>query len=354
MIDYDDEVSYGVDFFRVDGGSDHLYTFSPSSDTRPESSDNITLIKQVDQPQDTWRYDHKNYYPTSSYAGPTVQCGEDPGSASGTRVYPQGYTWMYDVERADNPGTGEFYLDWAIKDFRKQSRNYNLDLRLRMTMVNDFNVDEVSITRVIPQRISQNKGIDYFEKALIRRKGTNLDSLFTTVYEPYKSGNRYVTDIKNVTIEATGGAAEGKDDEAKALKVVLGDNRTDYVVYATNRDVIYTITDGDYSFEFAGFVGVWTVNAEGECTYKYLNDGTILGEGEKKIVTEEAAVTGTVVDFQKELSLDNWIDIEFDREMSEVEVEDLVDRMIIPERTAAGNSCYVIEGIEKTGAPLSS
>ena len=352
MIDYDDEVSYGVDFFRVDGGSDHLYTFSLAANTRPERSDNIKdkFVKQVDEPQDTWRYDHGNYYPKSSYAGPTVQFGEDPGTPTGTRVYPNGYTWMYDVERADNPEVSEFWLDWAIEDFRNFSRNPNLDLRLRMTMLNDFNVDEISLTSLLPQRNAKNAAIDHFEKVLIRRKGEELDSLFTTVYEPYKTGDRYVTDIEQVAIARTGGAEEGANDLAKAVKVTLGENRVDYVVYATNRDVIYTITDGDLSFEFAGFVGVWTVDAEGNNTYSYLNDGSILGEGENKVENAESAVTGKIVDFQKELSLDNWVDIEFDREMSEEEVQGLVDRMIIPDIDKAGNSNYLIEKITKTGA----
>ena len=348
MVDYDDEVSYGVDFFRVDGGSDHLWTFSPSANTRPEHSSNLTFVKQVDEPQDTWRYDHKNYYPTSSYAGPTVQFGEDPGGY-GNLKYPHGYTWMYDVERCDNPGTGEFWLDYEIKDFRNQSRNPNLDLRLRLTMLNDFDVDEVSLTSLIPQRIKANEMIDHFEKVLVRRKGNDIDSLFTTVYEPY-AGERYVTNIEQISIVRSGGAAENVTDVAKAVKVTVGDNRVDYIVYATNKDVIYTITDGDYSFEFAGFVGVWTVNAEGENTYSYIHDGSILGEGEKKITDAEATVTGKVVDFQKEFSLDNWIDIEFNREMSDEEVQNLVDRMILPEREGDGTSAYLIEGITKTGA----
>ena len=351
MVDYDDEISYGVDFFRVDGGNDHLYVFSPSANTRPKHSDNIAFIKQVDEPLDTWKED-RNYYMTSSYAGPTVQFGRDPlhdPDKYTTLVYPRGYTWHYDVERCDKPGTGEFWLDWAIEDFKGYSRNPSLDVRLRMTMVNDFDVDEISLTSLLPQRIKANSDIDHFEKVFVRRKGRRLDSLFTTVYEPYKEGDRYVTDIQKVSIARTGGAEAGKDDVAKAVKVVMGD-RIDYVVYATNRDVIYTITDGDYSFEFSGFVGVWTVNKEGENTYSYLHDGSTLGKGEQQIKNYQPAVTGTVVDFQKEFSLDNWIDVEFDYDMSEEAIADLADRMIIPERETAGTSAYLIEGIEKTGA----
>ncbi|MBR3848657.1 MAG: heparinase II/III family protein, partial [Oscillospiraceae bacterium] len=355
MVDYDDEVSYGVDFFRVDGGKDHVYTFSPNSNYRPEHSDNISFVKQVDDPQDDWIYDD-NHYPFSSYAGPDVQFGWDPytdmSKVEAPKKFPLGYTWMFNVERADNPGENEFWLDYAIDPFNKEpSRNANVDVRLRVTMLNDFDADEISLVSHKPQRVKENERIGDLEKFLIRRKGERLDSLFTTVYEPYKEGDRYVTDIQSetLTVEKIAGAGTDKD-VVKAVKVVLDDDRTDYIVYASNKNNTYRITDGEYSFEFSGFVGVWTVNGNGENIYSYLNDGTELGEGANKVENAEAVITGTVVDFQKELSLDNWIDVEFDRDLTEEEAEDLVDRMMNIERTTPGNSSYVIEGITMTDA----
>ncbi|MBR3847745.1 MAG: Ig-like domain-containing protein, partial [Oscillospiraceae bacterium] len=355
MIDYDDEVSYGVDFFRVVGGKDHAYTFGPLTNERPEHSDNLSFIKQVDDPQG-WVVDD-NHYPTSSYAGPTVQFGWDPGTdrnnLSAPLHYPKGYTWMFNVERCDNPGEKEFWLDWQIEDFRNGARNSNLDVRLRLTMVNDFDADEITLASSKPQRTGENKELGDLERVLIRRKGTNLDSLFTAVYEPYLDGNRYVKEISSegITVEKIDDVGE-KLDYAKAVKVVLKDGRIDYVVYASNKNNTYRITDTEtgYSFEFAGFVGVWTITESGESIYSYLHDGSMLGEGEYKVAGAEAAVTGTVIDFQDKLSLDNWIDVEFDRDLTEEETEDLVDRMINIERDSAGNSSYVIEGVTMTDA----
>ncbi len=355
MVDYDDEVSYGIDFFRVVGGSDHLYTFSPNSNNRPEKSANLTFIKQVDEPQSDWIYD-ENHYPFSSYAGPTVQFGWDPytdmSKVEAPKKFPLGYTWMFNVERADNTGENEFWLDYAIDDFGKDpSRNPNLDVRLRITMLNDFDADEVSLVSTKPQRVEANECVGDLEKFLVRRKGERLDSLFTAVYEPYKAGDRYVTDIQSETLAVEKIAGVGTDkDVAKAVKVVLNDDRVDYIVYASNKDNTYRITDGEYSFEFSGFVGVWTVNGDGENIYSYIHDGEALGEGENKVENAEDVITGTVIDFQKDLSLDNWIDVTFDRDFTQEEADDLVDRMMNIERETPGNSSYVIEGITMTDA----
>jgi len=351
MVDASDEVSYGVDFFRVAGGDDHLYTFMPNSITRPES--NLTFEKQVDQPLDTWK-DEKNYYMTSSYAGPTVQFGRDPlktpTSSYKDLMYPRGYTWFYDVEKCLGE-IGEFYVDYKIEDFRGYSRNGNLNPRLRITMLNDFKVNEVSLVSTIPQRIQANDCIDHFEKVFVRRKGTGLDSLFTAVYEPYRGGKRYIEAISSVSIEATSGN-EAATDEAKAVKVELTNGRIDYIVYATNKNVTYKVTDGEtgYSFDFSGFVGVWTIDAEtDDNTYSYLHDSSMLGTGSNKIRSRAAALTGTVTDFRKDLSFDNWADVTFDSEITESDAEDLVDRMIIFERSVDGTGAYLIEGVEKTG-----
>ena len=82
--------------------------------------------------------------------------GADPWSLTGNTdvhlKYPVGYTWLDDVKRADVPGTGEFYVDWKIKDFRKQSRNAKQNIHLRMTMVNDWAADEVTLANGRPPR----------------------------------------------------------------------------------------------------------------------------------------------------------------------------------------------------------
>lgn len=76
-----------------------------------------------------------------TYAGPSVPYGDDPNfriSPSMPLKYPRGYTWMFDVDKAENTGENAFWMDYKITDFRNLSRNPNIDFRLRVTALNDF------------------------------------------------------------------------------------------------------------------------------------------------------------------------------------------------------------------------
>ncbi|MBQ9985046.1 MAG: Ig-like domain-containing protein, partial [Oscillospiraceae bacterium] len=330
MVDFDDEISYGIDFFKVLGGNDHLYSFHATSEEDPETSDNLTFKAQA----------------TGSYAGAAVPYGEDPWSVSGNSSvvlkYPVGYTWLDDVKRADNPGTGEFYVDWKIKDFWNQSRNGKQDIRLRMTMVNDWKADEVSLLNGMPPRTDTNlAAIDHLEYMLVRRKGRDLNTLFTTVIEPY-NGSRYIKSIENVPVTVVEGTP-GKNDVAKAVKVELIDGRVDYIVYAQNNTVTYSVGD---IFEFRGFVGVWSIDENGVNIYSYVNDGEMIGNDTVRVENLDAVIKGTITDFQDELSFDNWIEAELDVALTQEAADDLSGRIINVEREALGNSTYVIESVD--------
>ncbi len=332
MVDYDSDVSYGIDFFKVLGGDDHLYSFHANSHTQPTSS--LEFEQQVG----------------GTYAGANVPFGNDPWTNVGNNYtllkYPVGYTWLFDIHRADNPGVSDFWIDYKIDDFRKLSRNTNMDIHLRMTMVNDFIVDEVTLANGMPPRTPANlAAMNHLEYMLVRRKGKDLDTLFTTVIEPYNK-ERYIESIESVPVTVKDGTPS-KFDSAKAVKVKLVDGRTDYVVYTQNNSVTYTI---DNLFDFRGFVGVWTINENGDNIYTYVNDGEMIGNETEKVEGLDAALEGRVIDFQHELSFDNWIDVEFDRDVTEEEVADLADRMFVQDRDRLGNSSFVIYGATKTGA----
>ncbi len=333
MVDYDSEVSYGIDFFKVSGGDDHIYSFHASSENDPIISENLSFVHQE----------------TGTYAGPDVPFGNDPwtneSSANVPLKYPKGYTWLYDIYKAENPGEKEFWFDYSIEDFRGFSRNGKQNYRMRITALNDFSADEVTLANAMPPRTTNNLSyIDHLEYMLIRRKGKNLTSLFTTVIEPY-NGNRYIESIENVeiTVDASSAVQPGENDSAKAIKVQLIDGRTDYIVYAQNNQVTYNVGD---VFKFKGFVGVWTVNSEGVNTYNYVNDGEMIGTDEKLIDNLDAEITGTIVNFQKELSFDNWLEVELDRELTADEATTLSGRLLnISNPTKRGNSSFVIEGV---------
>ena len=329
MVNYDDEVSYGIDFFRVLGGEDHLYSFHANSDTDPRTSDNLKFEAQLG----------------GTYAGAAVPFGPDPYSSSASSYnilkYPIGYTWLVDVKRADNPQTGEFWAEWDIKDFRNFQRNGKMDIKLRMTMLNDWDATEVSLANGYPPRKPNNLNyISHLEYILVRRSGRDLDTLFTTVYEPYNA-NRYIKSMESVPVTVVDGTP-AREDAVKAIKVELIDGRCDYIIYAQNNKITYNVGG---VFDFRGFVGVWTVNEHGSNIYSYINDGDYIGD----ITDKTAALTGRIVDFTRELSTENELIVEFDRAVTDADMEEITDRLIDVEREGLGNSAYIIVGAEKTG-----
>ncbi len=320
-VDIDAQDSYMVDFFRVDGGNDHLFSFHVAGDTISETS--LTLGEE--QP--------------GSYADPNWPYGQDPNSPAEyyyDTVYPKGYTWLKETRRAEAP-VGAYDIDFEIKDYKKRIDDEK-GLHLRMTMLNDFDLDEVSVTTGHPPTNGSNvavnkKGIKY---VLARRKGESLDSLFTTVYEPYRN-NRKLSGMEAVGIEPIDGN-EGENDTAKAIKVIYASGRCDYVMYATNNKVTYRVTDGETEIVFRGFVGVYGIE-NGTNVYTYLNDGDIIGAHKT-----ETTVTGEVSDFSRDLSLDNYITVKPDQD---VDAATLAGKMIVIDNDMVQNGAYYIESATK-------
>ena len=325
MVDYDSSISYGIDFFKVRGGNDHLYSFHPSSEENPESS--LTFTTQEG----------------GTYAGASVPFGEDPYTNATNQYvplkYPKGYTWLENIRKNENLTSGNFWVDYKIKDVGKFSRNSNQNIRMRITMLNDFTPSEVTLATGMPPRTKTNlANINHIQYMLVRRKGTDLNTLFTTVYEPY-DGSRYVKNMESVPVTLVSGSPKGTDS-VKAVKVELVNGRTDYIVYAQDNTAVYNVGG---IFEFSGFVGVYSVNEDGDNIYSYVNDGSKIGGNEGL----DASIGGTVTNFTKTLSFANSIDVEFDT--SDVTPADLIDRTIHVENDGVRNAVYTIKNATMTG-----
>ncbi len=332
MINAGDDVSYGVDFFRVKGGYDHIYSFHSQSDEISATEGLGEIKHQTDDGTETGNY-------VGSYAGANVPYGPDPSNTHVVAdfIYPRGYTWMKNIRKAEN--VGSFSVDFKVEDYRKVLAD-GKGLHMRMTMLNDFVLDEVALTSGnVPSR-SVNKGLpETFEYVLARRRGEELDSLYTAVYEPYRN-ERYISEMSAVEITPVEGKTNA-DDIAKAIKVVRTDGRCDYIMYATENKVLYKVKDGEREIDFRGFVGVYSINADGETVYTYLHDGDIIGE-EKEL---RPAISGIVSDFTRELSLENEILV---KTKDEFDVSELTDKYVFVANDGVQNGVYRIYGAEKT------
>jgi len=281
-VEVDGEVSYGVDFFRVTGGSDHIYSFHSQSDEIFETEGPAFVPQQG-----------------GSYAGAGVPCGPDPNSekAQGNTDalrYPAGFTWLDNVRRAKNPG-GAFAVDFAVKDFQGVLEDSE-GLHLRMTQLN-ADLTEVAIARGMPPKLLGNP--ESLEYVLARRTGKNLDSLFTTVFEPYK-GERYISKIEAIP---------------NGVKITHVNGRKDIIEYMNGES----------------FVSVSIYAPDGTLEYSYTNDAF--------------AYTGKIVSFTKELSLKNSIRVKLNQP---VDVQALAGRHIYVDNDGKQNGVYKIESARAT------
>ena len=301
-----------------------MYSFHTQS-YKGFATEDVKFVPQVD--------DNGDYVGT--YASPDFVYGHDPNSSDRVRaeqtLYPRGYTWITDVNKG-SVEKGTFTVDIAITDFRKHAKDGE-GVHLRYTALNDWIPDAVDMTIGYPPKKPENAIIPGLDYMFVNRKGENLDTLYTTLLQPYRY-EPYIAKAEAIAVAKVAGI-EGADNVVKALKITHTNGLCDYVVYATNNDVTYEITDGDKKLAFRGFVGVYRVDANGDKEFVYVNDGDMFGE-----TTGIAAYTGTVVDFTKELAFENEIEVRFGQN---VDIDAMVGRYVYVENAAKPNSVYRIQ-----------
>lgn len=306
MVKVDDANSYAIDFFRIVGGSEHHFSFH--SNEAVVTTEGLNLTAQE----------------TGTYAGPDVPFGQRPAndSVDGTYYMGPGFHYLYNVEKDENP-SDQISIDWQqTKDPR---------IHLRMTMLGAL--DDVAIADGDPplNNASNPRRLKYM---IAHRKGQELDSTFTSVFEPYKV-ERYIQSISPAVLKVDGQVVNSND--AKAVKVVLKNGRIDYIVYSLNTDVAYTVDD---RFQFKGFFGVYS-EKDGNQIYAYVNDGTVISQA---IVDTKAEVKGTVTGFTKDMNTANEIMVLLDDENIDANI--LVGQYIYVENDGIRNGAYRIKGIK--------
>jgi len=321
-VDVDDTVSYALDFFRIIGGDEHVYSFHAQS-REAESS----LDMQVQS--------------TGTYAGMNVPYGDDTYSAS----HDSGYNYLKNVERAQNPGTGSFTVDFDIEKMRPYKFTER-DWHLRVTQLNDFELSEVALADgEAPERGGNPPTYRYL---LARRSGKNMDTLFTTVLEPY-IGQSNIKSLERAKVTKADGSPIRSADTVAAVKVTLESGRVDYVVYSANDKETYRVDD---LFDFCGFVGVYTVSDDEHKTYlrSYLLDGTKIGE----TAMENAAIEGKVKDFTREPEFENFIEIELSDSIdaSKLDTSALSGKLLDIANDGVQNGDYWIKSAELSGNTL--
>ncbi|MFC5407527.1 Ig-like domain-containing protein [Cohnella soli] len=321
MIKVEETNSYTVDFFKVKGGTDHHFSFHAGEGTA--AVEGLTLTAQA----------------TGTYAGSQVGFGQRADDVAGANYMGSGFHWLKNVRKTTNPAQ-QFSVDWQMKDtwnMYNGGAGANTNTHLRLTMLGALS-DVALATGLPPQNKPGNPSeLTYL---LAHRNGTNLDSLFTSVIEPYK-GARFIGSISPAVVRSGGTIVDNAD--VKAVKVTLNSGRVDYIVYSLDPNTTYTI---DNKIQFRGFFGVYS-EAGGVPVYRYVNDGSFIAPVSETPVQATAALQGTVVDFTKTLSASNSIDVQMS--LSGVAANELVGRWIYIETSGVRNGAYEIKGVTSLG-----
>jgi hypothetical protein len=316
MIRVNSKFSYAVDFFRIKGGNDHVFSFHGAEGT--VTTEGLNLVPQ----------------PQSTYAGPDVPYKDPAYNKNGLQ---NGFNYLINVERDDDPAE-TFSVDWSVKD-TWNVHPHRRDIHLRLTMLGNF--DDVALADgVPPQNKPGNPG--KLKYLLVHRSGSDLNSIFTSVIEPYEN-ERFTRDIRTVAVTSDGEPVD--ETEAKAAKVTLADGRVDYVISALDREKTY-IVDG--LIEFAGSFGVYSLK-DGETVFTYLHDGLKIGEakaGKEEGKTKPPSLHGTVESFTTELSRNNKLIVRM-HDFCEANPEDLAGKYIHIDTDGARNGSYEIKSVKK-------
>ncbi|MBE6550786.1 MAG: hypothetical protein E7665_01490 [Ruminococcaceae bacterium] len=300
LIKIDDENSYIADVFKVTGGSEHAYAFH-FAETDSMKTSGVSLIPQVDEEGRM----------TGTLLGADVPFGSGDD--------PTGYQFLKNVQR-DTAPSSEVSFDGRITDTWKTSSKENI--HLRYTLFADC--DEIVFAEGVPSRkkVGNPKKADYI---YAYRRGENLSSIYTAVYEPY-SGESKILSIEK------GGLSGG---EGVCLNVLLKDGRRDTLIIDLDNDKTVSTS---YGHTMTGFVSVIREYDGGE--------KSVFTFDVKKLDGEErtGAYIGKITGFTETLSSDNYIDITADEFYDE---KLLCGRCIHIDTSEYTNGVYEIFGAKR-------
>jgi oligo-alginate lyase len=281
LVDIDDTNSYVLDVFRVVGGGKHHFSFHAAEG--PVVTEGLNLVRQD----------------SGTYAGPTIDQPHrdltlDPNQPQTWDF--SGFRWLNNVSRQSGP-VGGFSADWAVQD-TFHVHDPIPDLHLRWTMLST--VDGVALCDgPVSANTGNPKSLRY---AVVNREGTNLESAFVSVIEPYV-GQRQVTQARLVPVRAAG-TGTFKAYEVVAVRVELRDGRVDYLVHTTRPDLPLVV---DEKFTFQGTLGFLSLrNDLPEHAFGH-QAADVAG---LEPLRGAAAIAGQVSDFTMESSASNQITLQ--------------------------------------------
>ncbi|WP_127583357.1 carboxypeptidase regulatory-like domain-containing protein [Paenibacillus koleovorans] len=282
FADGDGQQGYVLDLFRVSGGNRHEYTLQGDANRDAFFSTDLTLT------------DYGPYLlpPGTDVVAPTSN--SDSGSAEGH--YP-GYIYVNDVQQAELDGD-RFELTLNT------SEQGNERSKMRITGLLEEGSNELYLGRSPSLRTGRLYGRDYdnndeaakytMPKMVLRRDGTDLQSKFVTVMEPYAGEAQPRIEVAERL------QPDGAPDGAIAVKVVYGD-QTDILISNPDHPEQPVVVEGITMYGQMGLIRL----VNGAVSEMSLAAGTSLSNGVESI-TDAGPVQGEVSGTLREADGDDY------------------------------------------------
>lgn len=298
LVDADERYSYVLDVMRVRGGNTHVLSWHGPPGV--VSTGGLALQKQE----------------KGTYAGPDVPF-EFLAPNWRTKA---GWSFLYNVERMAHPPE-TFFVDYQATDTRgriAEGREPHLRLH-NLTPLHEVALadgDPPQNKRGAPRRLRYVLG---------RRNGTNLESLFVTVLEPYDH-TPFITAVRRLAIlESAPGT------HPVAVEVVLADGRVDTLISCEAPGRVRVegevVLDGTYGF---------LARRGGQVECAKLMGGTLLEWRQFRLECDRPAYTGTIVRVLADDPNNQQL------ELSEPLPADLVGRTLIIQNDGVQDAAYTI------------
>ncbi|MGJ7029644.1 heparinase II/III domain-containing protein [Niabella hirudinis] len=296
-----DSNAYVVDIFRVKGGHDHVFSFHGPPGTA--SSDGLELLRQE----------------KGSYAGEAISRGT---KAAG---FPYGYSFLYNVKKDLNP-PARFMVDWAAEEgYRGITGSNNIHIRMHALSPSD---DVAVADGDPPQNKPGNpKKLSYL---LMHRKGTDLNSNFVSVLEPYRN-QPFIKSVERL---------DNSNDETIVLRVEKVNGTIDYILYNPSSKNEVTLPNG---ITMKGSIG-YIEEKNHKATRAVLINGTSLRY--KTLNLRSAGVIeGRVVKMYRGSGAEAWILVDSKAPLD----QSIVGEQIIIETKGARDASYPVRAVKKEG-----
>jgi hypothetical protein len=312
LVNVSDDAFYVVDFFRIAGAGDHIYSFHTSvGEVETEGAEFA--------PQEG-----------GSYAGADVPFAarlenDDPRGRGGLQFFEN-------VRRASM--TGPVSAEWCLDNFNDVS-SFSDDVKLRFTLLGPL-CDVALATSRPPQNIPGNP--DAVPYLLARRRTAAGEAfVYSSVIEPYLADKRAIASIRSLAVE-NGGPLDA------AVELVLRDGRRDVIVQQGGEPRSVTVEGG---IEFQGALLIARFGADGGVSEVLAVRPSHVRIGDAFVREVVPAARGTVVAFDRGASSSCTVTVDGELSVPEGAIRPLWTD-ITPSPDANGNyrvhSLHTVDG----------